>query len=310
LYLKEDVPARLVELDASPPSWPREMTPDRLLAHILDGVPPGPGLVLLPGHLPLLAARVAGGAAPAWDRTPGFDVTAVCRVATALEAAARDLAGRRGLYLCLGLLAPPTAGRRPSPEACVIGPGGEVLLRQRPIHLHGWEAGLGLEPGDDLAVCDTDVGRLGVAAGADAWSPEVHRILALQGATVVLVPQAMLRPYTRELQLAGLWQQVQQNQVFGLEACMTGEPAGLRLAGRTAALAPLEITPGETGFLAALNDAAQGPVHCLTVGLSHRELTSVWRAYPIFNHLNETAYDRWLGPLYRGPVPAGPEGRG
>ena len=47
-------------------------------------------------------------------------------------------------------------------------------------------------PGDGLPVFDTDVGRLGVLICYDRWFPEAWRVLALQGAEVVCVPNASL----------------------------------------------------------------------------------------------------------------------
>lgn len=47
-------------------------------------------------------------------------------------------------------------------------------------------------PGDGLPVFDTEVGRLGVLICYDRWFPEAWRVLALQGAEVVCVPNASL----------------------------------------------------------------------------------------------------------------------
>jgi N-carbamoylputrescine amidase len=47
-------------------------------------------------------------------------------------------------------------------------------------------------PGDGLPVFATEVGRLGVLICYDRWFPEAWRVLALQGAEVVCVPNASL----------------------------------------------------------------------------------------------------------------------
>jgi predicted amidohydrolase len=47
-------------------------------------------------------------------------------------------------------------------------------------------------PGDGFPTFDTDVGRIGVLVCYDRWFPEAWRVLALQGAEIVCVPNASL----------------------------------------------------------------------------------------------------------------------
>jgi predicted amidohydrolase len=55
-------------------------------------------------------------------------------------------------------------------------------------------------------------------AGNDARNPEVGRIMALQGADLRLHCGALEGNQTCWLQTAAMWAQVQQNQVFAVEA--------------------------------------------------------------------------------------------
>jgi N-carbamoylputrescine amidase len=70
-------------------------------------------------------------------------------------------------------------------SAAVIGPG--FIGRYRKMHLWDGEKLL-YEPGRDLPVFDTPLGRIGVLICYDAWFPEAARTLALRGADLLCIP--------------------------------------------------------------------------------------------------------------------------
>ncbi|MDI6893468.1 MAG: nitrilase-related carbon-nitrogen hydrolase [Bacillota bacterium] len=270
----------------------------------------GARLVVLPYLGDLLArphaghsARAAGTPAPgAHDESVGAAGGAIRGAAVHGEAVggeADDLVGvagevarEAGVYLALGL---PDRGR----VGVLLGPDGRVLGGQRQTHVLPEERTVGLVPGDELFVFPTEVGRFGMLVGSDAWYPEVSRILALQGAQVLLSLQAVRRPYVSWRQLAGIWQEVQQNQTLGVESCLHGRlalPCGeVEFEGRTAIFAPCEMTPGETGIL---ND---GPDEEGLV-LAHLDFAAreeVIRQYPVLGLLNPRLYRRYLPAVYR-----------
>jgi N-carbamoylputrescine amidase len=70
-------------------------------------------------------------------------------------------------------------------SAVLLGPG--VVVRYRKTHLWDREKLL-YEPGRELPVFDTPLGRIGVLVCYDAWFPEAARTLALQGAQILCVP--------------------------------------------------------------------------------------------------------------------------
>ncbi len=200
----------------------------------------------------------------------------------------------------------PPAGR---PDAWVhaaplVTPGGEVAGWQVQTHPTGAEAARGMAAGRDLQVFDAGGLRLGLAVGGDAWVPEVGRILALLGAEALLAPVAVPRPYPYWAQVAGLWQIVQQNQVYGLEVGL-GSRGDLPWRARTAAFGPCEITPDETGWL----DSLSGPVDdagLLLADFDGDRLAGIRARYPIFAHLNPALYRRYLPAVYRARVAGGP----
>jgi predicted amidohydrolase len=70
-------------------------------------------------------------------------------------------------------------------SAVLLGPG--VVGRYRKTHLWDREKLL-YEPGRELPVFDTPLGRIGVLVCYDAWFSEAARTLALQGAQILCVP--------------------------------------------------------------------------------------------------------------------------
>ncbi|MDQ7841516.1 MAG: carbon-nitrogen hydrolase family protein [bacterium] len=187
---------------------------------------------------------------------------------------------------------PPGAWHHAAP---LITPDGRVVRWQVQTHLTAAERHLGWVPGDELRPADTPSGRVGILIGTDLWYPEAARILALQDAVVLACPVAVSPPYGERHQWRGLWQQVQQNQVFGVEAGLCGAAAGVRWQSRTAAVAPVEMTAGETGWLAVLDREGD----CLlTTDLDVAALQEVVRAYDIFSQLNPVLYARYLPAIY------------
>jgi len=70
-------------------------------------------------------------------------------------------------------------------SAFLVGPG--VLGRYRKTHLWDKEK-LRYEPGRELPVFDTPLGRIGVLICYDIWFPEAARTLALKGAQILCAP--------------------------------------------------------------------------------------------------------------------------
>ncbi len=139
----------------------------------------------------------------------------------------------------------------------LFGTDGRLLGRQAQTQVLPEERVGGIVPGTTLEPISlpppAPAGlKAGFLVGSDAWYPEVARILTLKGAALLLAPVAMRAPYSPWRQVAAIWQQVQQNQVFGLEACLVGSGTAHSYAGRSAIFAPCEMTPGETGILAQI----------------------------------------------------------
>jgi predicted amidohydrolase len=247
-------------------------------------------IALFPGFTGLLHA---GSFLPAQNRLPEI-LALVAAKKGAFDKGFSELAQEYGMYLCPGTTVS-QRGNRFSITASLFDPQGKKLGEQQQTHLSQQEKAWGLERGEELPVWATGLGRVGIAAGTDIWHPEVSRILALQGAELVLAPAAIPGPYNPWLQVAGMWQQVQQNQFFALENWLEGNIFGSNYEGRALILAPCEMTPGETGYLTREQDEQ-------IAQLDFNRRREVIKGYPLLAHLNPSLYQGYLPGLYERDV--------
>lgn len=180
--------------------------------------------------------------------------------------------------------------------SCIISPRGEIILEQDQTHLSKRERDLGLQRGKILETVKTEIGSLGLCVGNDCYYPEVSRILALQEADVILCPNAIEGEYNRWKQFAGMWQEVQQNQTFGLESCLIGELWDVTFDGRTTIYAVCEMTEGEKGILNSMSNDETG---FILASLSFDARKRVIEHYPILKHLNRRLYRKMFPLLYK-----------
>ncbi|MCR4426907.1 MAG: carbon-nitrogen hydrolase family protein [Firmicutes bacterium] len=180
--------------------------------------------------------------------------------------------------------------------APILSPSGDLVAVQGQTHVSEREHGLRFLCSTDLTIVDVRGHRIGFAVGTDAWYPEVSRILALMGADTIVAPTAVPAPYTVWHQTRGLWQAVQQNQVFGIEVCLGGSWLGRTYQGRSRVFAPVEVTPEGRGIL---SEVASGSIWGeLVLALDTSRLDAARRAFPVFDHLNTEMYERSLPDAY------------
>jgi len=211
------------------------------------------------------------------------------------------LAAEFRVHIAAGTLLLPDQQGRLYHTAHLFGPGGELVGRQRQTHLGAQERAWGLASGDELAVFPTPVGRLGFVLGEDVRYPEVSRILALQGANVLVHPVAT-PVESQAAWLTRLWREVQGNQVFGLEAALVGDLWGTAWRGRSTIHAPLEMTAGNNGYTdyngilsqAQTNDSEE----IVLADLDFARLQQVVDEYHIFRQFNYRLYEREFPAAY------------
>lgn len=164
--------------------------------------------------------------------------------------------------------------------ATVFGPQGTVLGQQSRVVMAGENAALA-EAGDGWHAISTPAGRIGLLLGADVLYPETGRILAYQGAEMLISLGACTEPALYHRLRAGLLARVQENQLYGAVSFTVGynpftpgetDP----FIGRSAICAPLEFTNRYTGIMAEVG--AETTEGILTAEWDFAALRQLWEA--------------------------------
>ncbi len=135
----------------------------------------------------------------------------------------------------------------------VFGPAGDLLGVQAKGVLHLEDEDLA-QPGSTWRVIATEVGRLGILIGNDLLFPEVGRLLAYQGAEILVGQGAATGRVLYEKLRAGMLARMQDNQLFAAIGFLVGHNEFSRrqrdpFVGKSAVLAPQELTPRHSGIL-------------------------------------------------------------
>jgi predicted amidohydrolase len=132
----------------------------------------------------------------------------------------------------------------------VFDPHGEIVGHQEKLVLTRQDEEL-CSPGDRMVVLPTELGKLGVIIGSDVLYPEPARALAVQGADLLVAPAACPGPVLYRQVREAFHARVQENQLYGAISFLVG-PNNLgqgQYAGRSAVLAPMELTTRRSGVL-------------------------------------------------------------
>ena len=195
----------------------------------------GAELVVLPEKWPVLGTpeQTAAGAEP-------LDGPSL----TWARATAREL----GIDLVAGSLAERVEDAERGANTSVhVGPDGEDRAVYRKIHMFDVEVGGRTyreseheAPGDEIVGSELANGeRLGLTICYDLRFPELFRIHAVRGATVLTVPAAFTETTTRDHWEVLLRARAIEDQCFVVAANQTGEPApGIRTGGRSMIVDP------------------------------------------------------------------------
>jgi predicted amidohydrolase len=205
---------------------------------------------------------------------------------------ARSWARELGIHLVAGSI----AERSDDPDksfntSILIGPGGELEASYRKIHMFDVDVG-GVayreseheEPGDEIVTAELGGALEGVTLGMsvcyDLRFPELYRILAVRGATVITVPSAFTLETGKDHWDVLLRARAIENQAFVVAPNQIGEaPPHYRSYGRSAILDPwgvvLAQAPDEECFIAAdLDLELQDRVRRMLPSLANRRPAS------------------------------------
>ena len=215
------------------------------------------GLPLL-GMIPGMETKLAHAGSLDEAAGPAGDILGVFRFVgpyadRAYRGAFSSVARELGIYVVSGsMVLPGETGSHSAMQSLgyIFGPGGELVGKYHKTHLMPAESDWGVEPGDSMPTFSIGGVIVAVPICMDATYFETVRIARLGGADLVIVPSANNEPYNLWYALRGIWPRVQESQVYGIGASMVGTFAGQAFTGRSAILAPLELSPGGDGMLA------------------------------------------------------------
>jgi deaminated glutathione amidase len=258
-------------------------TAGRLVADAADA---GAGLVVLPEMFNCLGtgAELAAGAEPLDGPTARW---------------AAETARRHGITLVAGTFVERGgAGEDRRRNTCTVwGPDGARRAVYRKVHLFDVEVpgaeyheSAVIAPGDEVVVADTDAGRVGLSVCYDVRFPELYRLAALGGATIVTVPAAFTAttgpPHWEVLLRA----RAIENQVFVVAAGQVGASNDkLRWHGHSMIIDPWGTVLAEAG---GADDDPAGKGSVVVADLDTAEQTRVRSVLPSLANRRPSAY-RW-----------------
>ena len=137
--------------------------------------------------------------------------------------------------------------------AFVFGPDGDLLGQQSQVVLEPDTLDV-VQPGPGWQVIDTPAGRMGILFGFETLYPEPARVLAYQGAEMLLTLAATKRPASYHKIRQAALARCQENQLYGLVSFLVGADPFARadeppFLGKSAIFAPIDFTPRFSGVM-------------------------------------------------------------
>ncbi|MCX7884930.1 MAG: hypothetical protein N2448_07890 [Caloramator sp.] len=126
---------------------------------------------------------------------------------------------------------------------------GEILGRQKKLHLTDFEEVLNLSRGDKLYCYDTDIGRIACPICMDATYFETFKIARNLGCDIVVLPIANNEEYNFYRSLRGIWSRVQESHVYGVKSTLNGNILGVKFTGKAGIFAPASLTEKGDGIV-------------------------------------------------------------
>jgi predicted amidohydrolase len=184
----------------------------------------------------------------------------------------------------------------------VFGPDGKLLGHQAKVMPYAEDIDIA-QFSTRWDVIASEVGRLGLMLGGDVLYPEAGRVLAYQGAEVLVAQGACLHPAMYNKLRAGILARMQDNQLYSVASFMVGVNAFARspkaaFMGKAAIFAPQELTPRYNGVLVEMGSPRSEGV--LTAEWDFAALRQLWKTSetPVRRQLPAAQVTQILASLY------------
>jgi N-carbamoylputrescine amidase len=176
-------------------------------------------------------------------------------------------------------------------SAVLLGPG--VAGRYRKTHLWDREKLL-YEPGRELPVFDTPLGRIGLLICYDAWFPEAVRTLALKGTQMICVPSNAPDDWVPEHHRRGDLTMLNVHCIAGANANRVLVAAANRVGdGYLGRSCVVDVTGGVLALAGASEEECVSAEIDVERAGREKQLTDASHA---FGDRNPAVYDRWEDP--------------
>ncbi len=226
----------------------------------------------------------------------------VARLAEPLDgpsiSAVRAAAKEAGVSVAIGFAE--NDGGRFYNTAVLIDESGAVLLKYRKTHLYESDEGV-FERGDAFPVCDWHGVRVGLLICFDLEFPETARMLARNGAELIVIADGMMNPYGH-VHRRMIPVRAMENQVAVVMANRVGEGERYTFCGQSQAV-------DADGERIAIADAAREDVLDVTLDLcrpsrvpARRFVMSIWRRWRRFRRGTPSRSKRRCD-IQEGPFP-------
>ncbi|HEY63089.1 MAG TPA: hypothetical protein G4O02_00800 [Caldilineae bacterium] len=189
-----------------------------------------------------------------------------------------SLARGYGVHIIAGAGYLPGEGPGQRSLALAFSPQGEMIGEAARVTVSPEDEDL-IAPGDGWEVLDTPVGRIGILIGGDVLYPETARLLAYRGVEILVVLAATSDPALAARIRAAALARAQENQIFVITSFLIGNDPlrgdGAQFTGRSAIMAPVEMTARHTGIMVQMGTArAEG---LITAELNFYALRELWQ---------------------------------
>lgn len=186
-----------------------------------------------------------------------------------------QLAGRFGLYICMGSI-PLPADHEFTCRSFLFGPDGKIVLEQEKLYPSPWEKALGVRAGTFVETADTLLGRVAILMGDDARFYEPFKIAKQMGVQIALCPSLSInRPPA--YQKAAALMRVQENAMIAVQSSFEGNLCGIKFTGSSGIYCPYDLSRTRDGIMAqSFSDSGQ---RTLTVRLDLPRLGSYTDLY-------------------------------
>jgi predicted amidohydrolase len=134
----------------------------------------------------------------------------------------------------------------------VFGPNGQIIGQQEKVHLTVEEMRF-CQGGERFTAIETEIGRIGILIGEDTFFPESGRLLAYQGADVLMNLVACDRSESFQQFRHAFIARLNENELMGAQSCIVGPnrltASGQDFIGKSGLLTPIPLSPRLDGIL-------------------------------------------------------------